>query len=224
MKNTKHIIIYSHGFGVQKDDNGLLIDIAERIPEVESILFDYFEVNESEHKMFICPLSSQVEKLNQIISEVRMVNPKAIIDLVCHSQGTIVAAMAKPDGIRKTILLAPVFDMGLERTLVRYRSKPEAKIDLDGVSEIPSSSGLTRIIPKEYWQERLAVKPFIEYNAFAKKTEIIVIEAKQDQLLPKIDLKELNSRIKLISLDGDHGFSSPARDGLIINIRNLLLK
>ncbi|MEI6835765.1 MAG: DUF4202 family protein [Candidatus Falkowbacteria bacterium] len=218
----KRIAIFSHGFGVRKDDLGLLSSIAEAMPEVESILFDYFEINEKENIMSICPLSSQVERLNTVISKAKIANPGAVIDLICHSQGTIVAAMAKPVGIRKTILLAPVFDMSLERTLARYRSKSDAIINLEGISKIPSSSGLTRIIPKEYWQERLAVKPFIEYNAFAKKTEIIAIEANQDQLLSKVDLKELDSEIQMLSIDGDHNFNDLAREPLIKVIKDLL--
>jgi hypothetical protein len=222
MSAKKHIIVYSHGFGVRKDDLGLLTDIADALPEVESILFDYFEVDEDKKLMYICPLSSQVEKLNKIVSEIKKSNPGAVIDLIGHSQGTIVAAMARPGGVRKAILLSPVFDMELERTLTRYRSKPDAEINLEGMSIIPSSSGLTRIIPKEYWQERLAVKPFIEYNAFAKKTEIIAVEAKQDQLLPKVNLEELDSKIKVMAIDGNHNFDGVDRSFLIKTIKDLL--
>lgn len=223
MFTKKHIIIYSHGFGVRKDDNGLLDDIAESLNEVESILFDYYEVDEKEMKMYICPFSSQVKKLSSIINEVRAENSGAIIDLICHSQGTIIAALAKPEGIRKAILLAPVFDMNFEQSIARYRSNPDAIINLDGVSEFPSSNGLVRIIPKEYWQERLTINSFKEYNKLSEKTELIIIEANQDQLLPKVDLQELDPKIKLISLDGDHGFSSQARSLLVETIRELLL-
>lgn len=223
MSTKKHIVIYSHGFGVRKDDNGLLSDIAEHLPEVESILFDYYDLNEANNELLICPTSHQIYKLNKIINDTRIIYPEAVIDLIAHSQGTIVAAMTKPSGIRKAIMLSPVFDMGLERTLSRYRAKPDAQVDINGTSIIPSSSGMTRIIPKEYWQERINIKPFIEYNAFSEKTEIIVIEAKQDELVPKIDLKELNERIKITSLDGDHGFHTPNRDLLIKTIRGLLI-
>lgn len=223
MSTKKHIVIYSHGFGVRKDDNGLLSDIAEHLPEVESVLFDYYDLDKVNNELLICPTSNQVDKLNQIINNIRITYPEAIIDLIAHSQGTIVAAMAKPNGIRKAIMLAPVFDMGLERTLSRYKTKLDAEVDINGISRIPSSSGMTRIIPKEYWQERINIKPFVEYNAFSEKTEIIVIEAKQDELVPKIDLKVLNERIKITTLDGDHGFHVPNRDHLIEVIRNLLI-
>jgi len=220
---AKHIVIYSHGVAVQKDDNGLFTDIAGAIPEVESILFDYYQVNESGDKIFVCPFSTQIKKLNQVINDIKIANPDAVIDLICHSQGTIVAAMAKPEGIRKTIFLSPVFDMSLQRTLDRYRAKVGTSINLDGISEIPSSNGLTKVIPKEYWQERLLIKPFYEYNQFAGKTEIIAIEANQDQLLPRVDLAELDPRIKVIALDGNHNFDYPNRSKLIETIKILLL-
>lgn len=223
MPKPKHIIIYSHGFGVRKDDLGLLSGIAEAIPEAESILFDYFEVDEEKKTLTICPMSEQVERLNQVIRETKAANPGAIIDLISHSQGTIIVALAKPDGIRKTILLSPPFDMSLERTLARYRSKSDAKVDIDGVSIIPSSTGLTRIIPKEYWQERLLVKPFEEYNSLAEKTDVTAIIANQDELIPKVDLTELSSKIKTLAIDGDHNFNDSARAPLIKIIRDLIL-
>lgn len=105
MNTKKHIVIYSHGFGVRKDDNGLLSDIAENLPELESILFDYYDLDEVSNELLICPPSQQVNKLNKTIQELRIKNPEATIDLIAHSQGTVVAAMAKPDGIRKTVLL-----------------------------------------------------------------------------------------------------------------------
>ena len=57
MTDKIHIIIYSHGFGVRKDDNGLLDNIADSLSEAESILFDYYEVDEKEMKMYICSFS-----------------------------------------------------------------------------------------------------------------------------------------------------------------------
>lgn len=223
MDNKKHIIIYSHGFAVQRDDMGLFTDIAEFIPEVESFLFDYYEINKAENKILTCSFSNQVKKLNEVVYRIRSSYPEAIIDLICHSQGTIVAAMAKPDGVRKTIMISPVFDIDIERSLNRYRSKSSVKIDLDGTSEIPSSTGLIKVIPKEYWQERSLIKPFAEYNSFANKTEVIAIEGNQDELLPRVDLSDLDSRIKVISIDGDHNFSGSTRAALKELVRKILL-
>jgi hypothetical protein len=123
--------------------------------------------------------------------------------------------LAKPEGIRKAIFISTIFDMGLERTLERYKLKLDVEINLDGISKIPSSTGLTKIIPAQYWQERIAVKPFAEYNAFAKKVDTAIINANQDQLLPKVDLKELSPKIKVLQLDGNHNFDGEDRRRLI---------
>ena len=223
MLNKKHIVVFSHGFGVRKDDRGTLSGVAEGLPEVESILFDYYDVNEDEKTITIRPFSEKVAMLNQVIEKARLDNPGAIIDLICHSQGTVVTALAKPEGIRKTIFLAPPFDMDVEKSFERYRSKPGTVIDLEGVSRLYPVDGLTRLVPAKYWQERRAVRVFDEYNAFAAKTEIIAIIANQDEILPKVDLKELSSRIKVIYLDGNHGFSGEARGPLVNMVRGYII-
>ncbi|MDP1760277.1 MAG: hypothetical protein Q8L01_02400 [Candidatus Woesebacteria bacterium] len=222
LEGNKHIIVFSHGFGVRKDDRGLLDDIADYFPEAESKLFDYFDIDEKEKTLMIRPLSVQVKMLNDVIDQARKSNPEAIIDLICHSQGTVVAALAKPDGIRKTIFLAPVFDMSLEHTLERHKSYPDSVIDLNGVSKLYPLDGLVRFVPAEYWAERKNIKTFEEYNSFAEKTDLIVIEANQDKVLPKVDLKELSPKIKLMPLDGDHSFDGIYREPLKKALKLLL--
>ncbi|MDP2598622.1 MAG: hypothetical protein Q8P49_02205 [Candidatus Liptonbacteria bacterium] len=218
MQKNKHILVFSHGFGVRKDDRGLLTDIATAFPEAESVLFDYFDVDEGKKTITICPLSSQAKMLNDTIKRVQGVSPGATIDLICHSQGTIVAALAKPEGVRKTILLAPVFDMSIERAMKRYG--PLMK--LDGVTELYPLDGYIRFVPPEYWAERGTLKPFAEYNAFAEKTDIIAIEANQDEIVPKMDLAALSPKVQIISLDGDHNFTGAAREPLKATLRGLL--
>lgn len=223
MADQKHIIIYSHGFAVRKDDMSLFTDLAGKIPEAESILFDYYEVDEQAGKIFLSTFSEQVRKLKEVVANVRQANPGAIIDLIGHSQGTLVAALARPEGIRRAVLISPVFDIDIERTLSRYRTKPGVKIDLEGISEIPSSTGLTKIIPKEYWQERALLEPLPAYASLAAVTEVVAIEANQDELLSKVDPKQLDGGIKLLPLDGDHNFNPPNREKLIGLVRSLLL-
>ncbi len=223
MQSAKHIIVYSHGFGVKKDDRGLLTDIAVSLPEAESILFDYFEIDENKKTLTIRPLSAQAEILNNIVAEKRKSNPDAIIDLICHSQGTIVSAIAKPNGVRRVVLLAPVFDMTLERTFKRYAGRDNVEINRNGISKIGVLDGYLRFVPKEYWDEREHLNTFKEYNSFAELAELFIVEANQDTIVPKVDTSPLNPRIKQISMDGDHGFTGLARAPLIAMIRKLLL-
>lgn len=220
--SSDHVVIFSHGFGVRKDDRGLLSDIAENLPEASSILFDYFDVDEAAKTITVRPVSAQARMLNEVIDQARAANPGAIVDLICHSQGTVVAALAKPKEIRKTILLTPVFDMGLERTLKRYGHLPDSKIDLEGISKLPSVDGLVRIVPAEYWRDRKSLRPFELYNALAKQTELIAIIAGQDQLLGKVDLRELSPKVKVMTLDGNHNFEGEARRPLIETLKTIL--
>lgn len=223
MSDKKHIVIFSHGFGVRKDDRGLLSGIAAALPEVEPVLFDYFEADEAAKTLTIRPFSEQRARLTSELVKAKQDNPGAIIDVVCHSQGAMPAALAVLPGVRKTILIAPPFEMDLDRSLTRYRAKPDTIIDLDGMSRLYPQDGLIRLVPPAYWQERRELFPIDVYNMLAKKTEIIAIVANQDQLLPKPDLQRLSPKIKIIFLDGDHGFSGPARDPLLNTLRDLLI-
>jgi hypothetical protein len=219
-----HVIIYSHGWGVRKDDKGLLTSIAAALPEAESILFDYNTVDDVNNTLTVPPLSQQAVKLNKVIKDTRDANPNAVIDLICHSQGAVVAALAQPLIIRKTIFLAPPVDMAIERSLERYKSNPEAEINLLGISKLPSLGGYIRIVPAEYWTERINMNVFDLYNKYGRTRDLLILSANQDQILGKVNLSPLLPKIKRSFLDGDHNFSGPAMQSLIEVIRNYLMK
>jgi hypothetical protein len=49
MSKNNHIVIFSHGFGVGKDDRGLFTDIADSLKNVESVMFDYNDIDEAKN-------------------------------------------------------------------------------------------------------------------------------------------------------------------------------
>ncbi len=224
MENKKHIIIFSHGFGVRKDSRGFFTYISTSIPEAEFVFFDYNIIDEENKTITLSPISEQVEKLKGVIKEIQESNRGAIIDLICHSQGTIVAALACPEGIRKTILLAPVFNTDItESILNRYVSHSKAIVNPNGVSVLPSSDGYNRLVSREFIRELSKIKPFDSYNTFCEKTELIIIEAMHDELLAKVDMNKLNPKVILLSVDGDHNFKEEARINLVKTLRYYLL-
>ncbi len=166
----------------------------------------------------------QVKMLKNKLKDIKKKYPESIIDIIGHSQGTLIPAVANLKGIRKTILLAPVFNMGLSRTLKRYSNRKDALINLDNISITPRLDGYLRVIPKKYWKERVKIKPFNLFNKFSKKTELIIVNAKQDNvLLEKEDLSKLKKNIKIIDLDGDHNFNGQEdREKLKETIKELL--
>jgi len=212
MENKKQIIIFSHGFGVKKDDLGMLTDIASMFKDIECILFDYFDIDEINKTITVKPFSEQVKKLTEIYNKTRAENPDAVIDIIGHSQGTLIPPLADLSFVRKTILLNPTFDLGLERSMDRYKNKPDCDINLEGMSQLYRVGGYLRFIPKEYWTERLATsKPTELFNNYSQKTELTIINANQDTILGQADVSGLNSGIKVIALDGDHNFNGEHR-------------
>lgn len=220
---AKQVVIFSHGFGVRKDDRGLLTDIAANLSEVEPVLFDYSKVDEDNHTITVTPLTAQAKMLTEVIEKTKQDNPGAIIDIITHSQGVVAPALAQPQGIRKVVVLAPSFDLAIERTIKRHGNMPGSEINLQGMSKLYPLDGYVRYVPAEYWTDRQAVNLPENLNKLADLTEVIVITANQDELLPKIDPAYVSSKIKFSPVDGDHNFTGKDRAPLIEVIRKLLL-
>lgn len=218
-----HVIIFSHGFGVRKDGRGLFTDIARALNNTESVLFDYNEFNEEQNTLTVRPLSQQAVILKRVLEETVQSNPEATIDLVCHSQGCIVAGLAKPEGIRKIVLLAPPFDISTDRTVKTFGSRPGAEINLDGVSKFPRRDGSVTLVPKEYWADRQGIKPTDLYNQLATLAELTVIKATRDEVLGEEDSSKLNPKVHVIEIDSNHDFTGEARGKLLsVLVRRLV--
>lgn len=221
MNTKKHIVIFSHGFGVRKDDRGLFTDVALVLSGIQTVMFDYNEVDEENNTLTVRPFSKQALMLDEVIKEQKQINPDAVIDLICHSQGCRVAAIVQPVGIRKVILLAPPIDTGVERTLARYKDNPKTKIDIKGITELPRTDGSTTIVPAEYWQERESeILPIELYNQLSKLTEVIIIKPLQDTVLGDASFDGLSDKITVVELDGDHDFTHTRKElcGVVKNL------
>lgn len=224
MESTKHIIIFSHGFGTRKDDRGLLSDIAAGFSETQSILFDYNGVDETEKILTVRPLSIQAKMLENIIEQARSNNPGAVIDVIAHSQGCLVVALAKPTGIHKTIFVAPSLDNDIEHTINMFKDRLGTEIDLLGISKLARKDGTITIVPAEFWVERKQIEPIPIYNELSSQTALTIIKAKQDEILGHAKTAGLDKKIDIIELNGRHQFSGEARKILIDKIRTLLNK
>ncbi len=221
-ESIKHIIIFSHGFGTRKDDRGLLTDIADGFSKTESILFDYNGVDETENILTVRLLSEQARMLNDVIEKARIDNPGAIIDVIGHSQGCLVIGIAKPNGIRKTIFVVPSLDKDIEHTINMFKERPGTEINLSGISKLARNDGTVTLVPSEFWVERKQSDPIPLYNELSYKTDLIIINAKQDEILGHSNIEGLDNRIKIMDIDGNHQFSGESRQVLIDKIKILL--
>jgi len=216
-----HIIIYSHGFDVQKDARGMFTDIANALPNVQHIMFDYNEIDEANNTLTAVSLEKQAEKLTEIYEKTISENPNATIDLICHSQGCTATGLAKLNA-RKTILLAPKMNNthGSLRRLVETRPGTTEK---NGVTYWPRRDGSTTIIDQDYWQSYDNLKNTDElYNKLASITKLSIVVATQDEVLGKVDCSNIDKNISIIEIDSDHDFNGEARQKMIEIVKEIL--
>lgn len=206
--STPHFIIYSHGFGVRKTDRGLFTSIADALPDFQSVMFDYNPINEQSNTLTVRPLPDQALKLRRVINTVRAEHPGAIIDLVCHSQGCVVAGLVKPRHIRKVILLTPPADMSEATLLEQLGAHKGVDIDVTGRTRLPRSDGSTTVIRPDYWEGLAGIDPIKLYDRLARFTKLRIISAKQDEVLGEVNFKQSNPTISFVTLDGNHNFDS----------------
>ena len=219
-----HIVIFSHGFGVRKEDRGLFTAISRALPDAKSILFNYNPINEKANTLTAEPLLEQVRKLRKVINTARAEHPGAVIDLVCHSQGCVVAALLKPRDIRKIIMLTPPDDVS-EETVVRQLGKGrDTPIDTSVRTRLLRADGSTTVIHPEYWQSLAGVEPVKLYNRLARFTALRIINAKQDDVLDNLRFEGLDPGISFVSLDGDHNFEGEESRSRLIYILQKELK
>jgi hypothetical protein len=204
--DTSHVVIFSHGFGVRKEDRGLFTAISNSLPDAESILFDYNPINEKANTLTAKPLDEQVRKLRKIINAVRADHPRAIIDVVCHSQGCVVAALLKPRGIRKIIMITPPDDVSKATVARQLGTRGETEIDMTVRTRLSRADGSVTVIHPEYWQSLIGVEPVKLYNRLARFTDLRIINAKKDEVLGVVDFEGIDSEISLVTLEGSHNF------------------
>jgi hypothetical protein len=203
---TPHIIVFSHDFGVRKEDRGLFTAIYWAVPDIKAVMFDYNPINEKANTLAAKPLNEQAHKLRHAINGVRAENPDAIIDVVCHGQGCVVAGLVKPRGIRKVIMLAAPDDITPEVVAVQLGRNLEGPIGLTVRTRLARTDGSTTVIHPEYWQSLADIKPVKLYNNLARVTALRILNAKQDEVLGATSFEGLDSGISLVRLEGNHNF------------------
>ncbi|HEV2402635.1 MAG TPA: hypothetical protein VGS08_00350 [Candidatus Saccharimonadales bacterium] len=223
MNKPKHLIIYSHGFGVRKDDRGLFTDIAAALPGYDHLMFDYNQVDEAMGNLTVASLNEQAEHLRQVTAETKQNHPDATIDLICHSQGCVVAALANPEGIRKAIFTAPPAQLSIDSMLQLFKDRPGSDINLQGVSRLKRADFSTTNVPAVYWQS-IEIDPIAHYNEFAKTVQLVLINATEDEIIGSQDFSELSSGIEVIEIATGHNFEGVTRQQLLTAITKELPK
>jgi len=208
---------------VRRDDRGLLTDIAEALPDCKSILFDYNQFDDSAETLTVAPLTDQAKHLSRVLDQARADHPGAIIDLVCHSQGCVAAALAKPTGIRRIIFLTPPASLSAEHMQRSFSGRPGSVFDSGGTSRLARRDGSTTVVESDYWNDIKGLKPIELYSELASHTELTMIIANQDEVLGDTNFSGLNRHAEILNINSDHNLTHEARPELIELIAKILL-
>ena len=217
---SKHTIVYSHGFGVRKDDRGLFTDIAKVLPEADHVMFDYNLIDEQTNTLTVSPLQQQVQILREQLNKI---DGDTVVDIVAHSQGCVVAALAKPQNVRKILCLAPPDNVDIERLINFFGNREGSVVDIQGQSRIPRRDGSTTIIPAAYWQSLHGLDVIRLYNRLPDLAKVKFFIANEDEVLGMTNFDKTDERIDLIQISGNHDFTDEDRQHLVNVVRNELV-
>ncbi len=221
--NKTQVVIYSHGFGVTKDDQGLFTDISNTLPEASHVMTDLNQFNEQNNELTVAPMQVQVARLQESFNKARADRPNAIFDLVCHSQGCVVAALAKLQPIRKVLFLAPPSELNVNQMSRLFADRPGTEINVNGVSRITRSDNSTTVVPNEYWKSIKPLSVIKLYNRLSELSKVQILSATDDEVLSGTNFDRTDSRIELQSLRGNHNFSGEYRKELVEYVQNYLV-
>ena len=217
-----HKIIFIHGFGVTKNARGLFTDIASVFEEgrVECILTD-LNVVDGSGNITLNTISKQAEIIQRVFQE--NYREGDVVDLICHSQGCVVGAVADLPHIRKVILMTPPTNNDVQKTLEFFKSRPDTVINLEGDSYMTRADGTRTIAHKEYWQDRQGMNYLDEYKNLAQHNNVTTIIANQDEVVDNSAIEELKKDTCVVYIDADHNFTGETRKALIERLFEILL-
>lgn len=208
------IVIFSHGFDVRRDSNGLFRDIVDSLPENYGyVIFDYHVYEGIEENLR--PLSEQARVLKEVVKWTKRELKPVTINLIAHSMGCTIASYAQEKTFDQILYLAPAMRSG-SRLRTFFTSRPTAKHHGDHWEVSRRSGKITRINDR-FFEEFEAIDPPVLMIKYASKKPINIIYAKQDEFISEdsFDVFKTTSSINIQGINGDHNFNPPARKSLI---------
>ena len=206
-----HMVVFSHGFGVDRTSRGMFTDIVKALPnDYGYVLFDYYEIKDKAVR--ISTFEDQQRTLLTIIARLSERKDVKDISLVAHSMGCIVAALAQPPELKQVIMLAPPLSVG-ERTRHYFTTKEGAKRHGD-IWTIPRRDGTTSSIPAALFDEieQIEAAEILLDYATVQPYELLI--PTDDEVLGDTDYNDLalDENITALTIDeADHNFSGNSR-------------
>jgi surfactin synthase thioesterase subunit len=217
------MIVFSHGFGVERSSSGMFTDIVNSLPTTYGyILFDYSEINGN--TWTVSGLETMRKKLETVINKAAKNKNNVII--IAHSLGCIIASLAEKVTKRVIFLAPPTRTItGSWKESFVHQRKDRAHIDeLGHVHLIRKRDNQEMIIQNDWFDEMVTMPGYIGMEKLAKTGRLSIIEAEDDaDIKDRRRYKALEKQgAKLITLQGNHNFDHPHRYQLCQTILDLL--
>ncbi len=221
---AQQMVVFSHGFGVQRDGRGLFTDIAAQLPKgFGCVLFDYNDIQLD--LVTLANFSEQKQRLRTVLKWVAAQPGISNISLVAHSIGCISAALAQPNNLQQVLFLAPPTSIG-ERTRNYFTGKAGA-IREGNHWAVPRNDGTTSIVPESFFDEFEAVDAKETLTMYADIQTYELITAGDDEVLLDANYEDLSKHPNVnwrIINGANHNFEGASRQELVAVIQSILLR
>lgn len=210
-----HMVVFSHGFGVDRTDRGLFTDLITALPDnFGFVLFDFYD--HDDQGMLFPTFLEQAKRIKAVIDWLRQQADVSSITAVAHSMGSVLLALAAPEGLQKAILLAPPLTIG-DRTRQYFTTKPGARLEGDSWL-VPRRDGSISRMPEALFVEMAATNVEAALYNLAENQPVLLVIAGQDEVLGPTDFEALTTQpnIQVVTIDSaGHDFASQAREQLL---------
>lgn len=216
-KAGRHVVVFSHGFDVRRDSNGLFHDIAANLPkDFGYVLFDYHSYEGSTETLRT--FHEQARVLGHVIAWVKTQLHPLSFHLIAHSMGCVTAAFAGYSGFETVTFLAP--PMKNTRGLRHFFTTHPGATHYGDYWEISRKSGKTTRVSERFFRELESANPSGFIRAYAFSNPIKIICATADQFIPEqhYDILKSQKNISVHALNADHNFTGEARHELLATL------
>lgn len=111
----------------------------------------------------------------------------------------------------------------MDAFLKKFEGRTNTHIDRQGDSTFARKDGSTTIVPKAYLDSIEGIELSKLYAEYCKNNDVLIISAKQDEVLRDTNFDYLSNSAQVASLPGDHNFSDQTdRQRMIVELTSFI--